>query len=103
MAFTLGAGTDLVTRAIEHLAKPLVGRHIEDVMAHFGDTFRELAEHPALRWLGPHCGVVHLALAAVSHHVRNSRCTCVSLAVSFWFFTSPAQVRLFLSCLVSAI
>ena len=43
LGFTLGAGTDMVCRAIEHLAKPLVGREIEDVMADFGaGTFNQV-------------------------------------------------------------
>jgi hypothetical protein len=25
----------------------------------------QLAEHPALRWLGPHSGVTHLAIASI--------------------------------------
>lgn len=65
LAFTLGGGNDLVCRAIEMLAGPLVGRPIDELMADFGRTTREMAEHPQLRWLGPHKGVVHLALAAI--------------------------------------
>jgi L-fuconate dehydratase len=34
-------------------------------MADFGRIFRQIADHPRLRWLGPHKGVVHLALAAL--------------------------------------
>jgi L-fuconate dehydratase len=36
-------------------------------MASFGDESREMANDPALRWLGPHKGVVHLALASISN------------------------------------
>lgn len=67
LAFTLGGGNDLVCRAIEMLAAPLVGREIEELMAQWGVVFHELAEHPQLRWLGPHKGVVHLALAAITN------------------------------------
>lgn len=67
LAFTLGKGNDLVCQAIECLAKPLVGRDIESVMSEFGKVFRSIADHPSYRWLGPHKGVVHLALAAITN------------------------------------
>jgi L-fuconate dehydratase len=67
LALTLGQGTDLVCTAIETLAAPLIGREIEAVMAEFGQIFRQIAEHPQLRWLGPHKGVVHLALASITN------------------------------------
>jgi L-fuconate dehydratase len=67
LALTLGQGTELVCSVIEALGAPLVGRDIEEVMADFGQVFRQLAEHPQLRWLGPHKGVVHLALASLTN------------------------------------
>ena len=67
LAFTLGGGNDLVCRAIEMLAEPLIGRDIEEVMAEHGSVQRALSDHPQLRWLGPHKGVVHLALAALTN------------------------------------
>lgn len=67
LALTLGEGTDIVCRAIETLAAPLVGREIEELMADFGRVFRQIADHPQLRWLGPHKGVVHLALASITN------------------------------------
>ena len=69
LGFTLGEGTHLVCGAIETLSTSplLTGRDIESIMAHFGDTLARLANHPALRWLGPECGVVQIALAAISN------------------------------------
>ncbi len=67
LALTLGQGTDMVCKAIETLAAPLVGREIEELMADFGRVFRQIADHPQLRWLGPHKGVVHLALASITN------------------------------------
>lgn len=67
LALTLGAGTEMVCDAIKVLAQPLVGREIEALMAAFGQTFRQIADHPQLRWLGPHKGVVHLALASLTN------------------------------------
>ncbi len=67
IAYTLGEGTDLVCRAIDILAEPLVGQEIEELMAHFGAFQKKLAEHSRLRWLGPHKGVIHLALASITN------------------------------------
>jgi L-fuconate dehydratase len=63
----LGEGNRLVCEAIELLARPLIGRPIEDLMADFGNTARAMADDPRLRWLGPHKGVVHLALASITN------------------------------------
>lgn len=65
LAFTLGHGNDLVCKAIEYLSLRLKGKDIETLMADFGRCYRSMADDPALRWLGPHKGVVHLALAAI--------------------------------------
>jgi L-fuconate dehydratase len=67
IALTLGNGNRLVCEAIELLAKPLAGLEIEAVMSDFGKISRRLADDPALRWLGPHKGVVHLALASITN------------------------------------
>ncbi len=65
LAFTLGGGNDLVCRAIDDLAEVLVGRDIEALMAEFGNVYALMLEHPQYRWLGPHKGVVHLALSSI--------------------------------------
>lgn len=64
---TLGDGNTLVCKAIEMLAQPLAGMSIETVMADFGRISRKIADHAALRWLGPHKGVVQLALASITN------------------------------------
>jgi L-fuconate dehydratase len=64
---TLGDGNTLVCKAIELLAKPLEGMSIEALMSDFGSFSRQVADHPALRWLGPHKGVVQLALASITN------------------------------------
>ena len=66
-ALTLGEGNQLVCEAIRMLARPLQGRPIDALMADFGRTARQLANDPMLRWLGPHKGVVHLALASITN------------------------------------
>jgi len=67
IALTLGEGNRLVCDAIDLLARPLVGMEIEELMADFGTMSRRLADDPSLRWLGPHKGVVHLALASITN------------------------------------
>ncbi|MGH9587633.1 MAG: enolase C-terminal domain-like protein, partial [Acidobacteriaceae bacterium] len=67
ITLTLGAGNRLVCDAIEILAVPLLGREIEELMAEFGKVSNLLANNPAMRWLGPHKGVVHLALASITN------------------------------------
>ena len=67
ITLTLGEGNRLVCDAIELLARPLLGREIEAVMAEFGRVSNQIANDPAMRWLGPHKGVVHLALASITN------------------------------------
>ena len=64
---TLGEGNRLVCDAIEILAQPLLGREIEELMTEFGKVSRQIANEPKMRWLGPHKGVVHLALASITN------------------------------------
>jgi len=67
IVLTLGLGNQLVCEAIEWLGEELAGRDIEELMADFGTVAQKLAQHPQLRWLGPHKGVVHLALASLTN------------------------------------
>src|ERR1700677_5108880 len=67
LVLTMGRGNDLVCEAIRQYAGRIQGREIEELMADFGRVFRELADDVQLRWLGPHKGVVHLALASITN------------------------------------
>lgn len=67
LALTLGEGNRLVCEAIRMLARPIIGKSIEEIMASFGNVARGMANDSALRWLGPHKGVLHLALASISN------------------------------------
>ena len=67
IALTLGDGNRLVCDAIDLLARPLAGMEINELMSDFGRFSRRLADDPSLRWLGPHKGVIHLALASVTN------------------------------------
>jgi L-fuconate dehydratase len=67
IVLTLGLGNQLVCEAIEWLGNELIGQDIEELMADFGVVAQKLAQHPQLRWLGPHKGVVLLALASLTN------------------------------------
>jgi L-fuconate dehydratase len=66
-AFTLGEGNELVCQAAAYYAKKLIGKDIEEAMSSFGQLFKDLSNDQQFRWLGPHKGVVHLALASVTN------------------------------------
>lgn len=67
LAFTLGEGNQLVCEAARFYAERLVGKSIEEIMAQFGALQRSLADEQQFRWLGPHKGIVQLALASVTN------------------------------------
>ena len=67
LAFTLGEGNQLVCEAAKFYAQRLVGKSIEEIMADFGVLQRAMADEQQFRWLGPHKGVVQLALASVTN------------------------------------
>jgi L-fuconate dehydratase len=67
LAFTVGTGNELVCSAIEIMSKAIAKKDIEELMSDFGETQRQLSNHTQLRWVGPHKGVVQLALAAITN------------------------------------
>ena len=66
-AFTLGEGNDLVCKAASFYAGQLKGKDIEELMADFGNFSNHLSNEQQFRWLGPHKGIVQLALASVTN------------------------------------
>lgn len=67
LAFTLGMGNSLVCQAINYLIKHIEGKEINELMSNFGETYKAMSDDPNFRWLGPHKGVVHLALASITN------------------------------------
>jgi L-fuconate dehydratase len=67
LAFTLGEGNQLVCEAARFYAQRLVGKSIEEIMSDFGTLQRAMADEQQFRWLGPHKGVVQLALASITN------------------------------------
>jgi L-fuconate dehydratase len=71
--FTTGRGNDVQSEAIRALEPWIVGRDVDDVLAHLGDYGRELTGDAQLRWLGPEKGVVHMAIGAVLNALWDLR------------------------------
>lgn len=67
LSFTLGNGNDIVCQAIDYLSESLVDRDIEETMSQFGKWQQAAADDQQFRWLGPHKGVIHLALASITN------------------------------------
>ncbi|KAH9886066.1 enolase C-terminal domain-like protein [Cubamyces lactineus] len=67
MTFTIGRGNDIVCKAIEELAKRLIGKDVEEIFANMGKTWDYLSSDSQLRWIGPEKGVIHIALGAVDN------------------------------------
>lgn len=63
--FTIGRGNDIQLTAVASLARRLVGRDAESVLADIGGFWRELVHDSQLRWLGPEKGVMQMAVGAV--------------------------------------
>lgn len=67
IVLTLGNGNEIVCQLIKALGELLPKLPIEELMANFGTVSRTLSNDASLRWLGPHKGAVHLALASISN------------------------------------
>jgi L-fuconate dehydratase len=64
-AFTIGLGNDIQLSAIRALEPLVAGRDVEEIVADLGGLSRALTGDSPLRWLGPECGVAHMAIGAV--------------------------------------
>ena len=64
-AFTIGRGNDVQLAAIRALEPLLAGLDLEEVLTDLGGLHRRLTHDSPLHWLGPACGVVHMATGAV--------------------------------------
>lgn len=67
LAFTLGTGNELVCAAARFYAEMLAGKELAAIMSEYGYWFKAMSDEQQFRWLGPHKGVVHLALASVTN------------------------------------
>ena len=69
ITFTLGAGTDVVVKAIELLKRKVLDKSLHDIFTNYRAFYRSLTQDSQMRWLGPEKGIVHLATAAVTNAV----------------------------------
>lgn len=67
ITFALGTGTNLICAAIKEMAQGLVGKEINELMQDFGSVFSALSNNFPYRWMGPHKGIVHLAVASITN------------------------------------
>ncbi len=63
--FTIGPGNDVQLAAIRILEQFLVGRDLDEVLADLGGVYRALVSDSPMHWLGPECGITHMAIGAV--------------------------------------
>ena len=64
-AFTIGRGNDVQLAAIRLLEPFLAGQDLDEVLADLGGLYRRMVSDSPLHWLGPNCGVMHMAIGAV--------------------------------------
>jgi L-fuconate dehydratase len=70
-AFTIGRGNEVQLAAIRLLEPFLAGRDLDEVLGEpggpprLGELYRRLVTDSPLHWLGPACGVIHMATGAV--------------------------------------
>lgn len=63
--FTIGPGNDVQLAAVRAFEPFLAGRDLDEVLSDLGGLYRELVRYSPLRWLGPECGIIHMAIGAV--------------------------------------
>jgi L-fuconate dehydratase len=63
--FTIGRGNDVQLAAIRLLEPYLAGQDVDEVLADLGGLYRRMVSDSPLHWLGPSCGVMHMAIGAV--------------------------------------
>jgi L-fuconate dehydratase len=70
-AFTIGRGNEVQLAAVRVLEPFLAGQDLDEVLGEpggpcrLGELYRRLVRDSPLHWLGPSCGVMHMATGAV--------------------------------------
>ena len=84
-AFTIGRGNEVQLAAIRLLEPFLAGQDLDEVLADLGGLGRRLVSDSPLHWLGPSCGIMHMATGAVLNACwdlaarrAGRRCGCCS-------------------------
>lgn len=66
LSYSLGRGNEVVVKAIEAYAPFVVGQDLAAIMKNLATFWRGLADESQMRWIGPHKGAVHMALASIT-------------------------------------
>ncbi|GLQ53369.1 L-fuconate dehydratase [Devosia nitrariae] len=69
LTFTIGRGNEVVCKAIEALARRVVGLDLTSITEDPGRFWRHMTGDSQLRWIGPDKGAMHLATGAVVNAV----------------------------------
>jgi len=70
-AFTIGRGNEVQLAALRVIEPFLAGQDLDEILGdpggpcRLGELYRRLVRDSPLHWLGPSCGVVHMATGAV--------------------------------------
>jgi L-fuconate dehydratase len=65
LTFTIGRGNEICCRAIDALARSVVGLELDWIRENPARFWRHVTSDSQLRWIGPDKGAIHLATAAV--------------------------------------
>jgi L-fuconate dehydratase len=91
--FTIGRGNDIQLKAVQDLEPFLAGRELDAVLADLGGLSRQMIGDSPLRWLGPECGVVHMAIGAVLNACWDLASRRAGLPLWLYLATlSPEQI-----------
>jgi L-fuconate dehydratase len=63
--FTIGRGNEVQIAGIRALESLVAGRDLDGTLADLGGLYRDLIGNSPMRWLGPECGIAHMAIGAV--------------------------------------
>jgi len=101
-AFTIGQGNEVQLAGIRALEPFLVGEDLDAITGEpgdpvpLGDLYRRLVIDSPLHWLGPACGVIHMATGAVLNAcwdlaARRAACRCGCCSRRCRLRSSPAS------------
>ncbi|HUC56777.1 MAG TPA: enolase C-terminal domain-like protein [Streptosporangiaceae bacterium] len=91
--FTIGRGNDIQLKAVQDLEPFLAGRELDSVLSDLGGLSRQMIGDSPLRWLGPECGVVHMAIGAVLNACWDLAARRAGLPLWLYLATlSPEQI-----------
>ncbi|KAM3419810.1 hypothetical protein BST61_g3141 [Cercospora zeina] len=97
MTFTIGRGNEIVCQAISALSEQVKGKKLDDLVADWGKTWRNLTSDSHLRWIGPEKGVIHLALGALVNAVWDL--WAKELGKPVWRIVSEMTPEEFVKCI----